>query len=477
LFSTGNGTTIGWVNTKKFLQTGDAEASQGWCPACWDMDGDGKINQALDRQMPGGGGNFGSYGIVVNPTDQSVWFASPGTPGKIVRMVRGSNPPETCLFESYEPPFNNPRAPGVIGFFPRGIDIDRNGVVWTALAGSGHIASFDRRKCPATTGANAADGQRCVQGWTLYAGPAPKMKGVTDDISADFYYYNWVDQFNTLGLGNNVPVATGTGSDSILAFDPTTKKILTMRVPYPLEFFARSVDGHRRFQYRLEGTWPMGAKRVRRPTGIPKPQRNPSVVAHFQLRPDRWRNENAQQEDSIRGGLVSIRRHIARGGGSGIDAAGSERAMRWRPVDSHKWRECRNVRKPDDGLVAEYDHHGRPGGVLRFFHAARATTTCGASTAAARGRRCPGSGCGPCRWPGTRSDREPAGILPHRRQHQESSDVEHQVRALAADRQRQPAIRSGWERRLRWKHLLCGTGYARARGLCPAKRRHVAGPR
>jgi len=287
LFSTGNGTTIGWVNTKKFLQTGDAEASQGWCPAFWDMDGDGKINQALDRQMPGGGGNFGSYGIVVNPTDQSVWFASPGTPGKIVRMVRGSNPPETCLFESYEPPFNNPRAPGVIGFFPRGIDIDRNGVVWTALAGSGHIASFDRRKCPPTTGANAADGQRCVQGWTLYAGSAPKMKGVTDDISADFYYYNWVDQFNTFGLGTNVPVATGTGSDSLLAFDPTTKKILTMRVPYPLEFFARSVDGRiddPNTGWKGRGLW---APNASRPTWHSETGRGTaSVVAHFQLRPD-----------------------------------------------------------------------------------------------------------------------------------------------------------------------------------------------
>ena len=32
------------------------------------------------------------------------------------------------------------------GYSPRGMDIDRNGVVWTPLA-SGHLASFDRRKC------------------------------------------------------------------------------------------------------------------------------------------------------------------------------------------------------------------------------------------------------------------------------------------------------------------------------------------
>ena len=57
----------------------------------------------------------------------------------------GSNPPETALAEVYEPPFDNPKAP-VHGYSPRGMDVDRNGVVWAALA-SGHLASFDRRKC------------------------------------------------------------------------------------------------------------------------------------------------------------------------------------------------------------------------------------------------------------------------------------------------------------------------------------------
>ena len=36
------------------------------------------------------------------------------------------------------------------------------------------------------------------------------MKGVTDDSSADFEYYNWVVQFNTLGLRDNIPIVNGT---------------------------------------------------------------------------------------------------------------------------------------------------------------------------------------------------------------------------------------------------------------------------
>jgi hypothetical protein len=51
------------------------------------------------------------------------------------------------LRQGYGPRFNNAEAPGKRGFTPRGIDLDRRGVVWTALAGSGHLASFERTKC------------------------------------------------------------------------------------------------------------------------------------------------------------------------------------------------------------------------------------------------------------------------------------------------------------------------------------------
>jgi len=118
------------------------------------------------------------------------------------------------------------------------VDIDRNGIIWTALSGSGQLAGFDRRKCKVLNGPTAI-GQQCPEGWTLYTAPGPKMKGVTDESSADFEYYNWVDQFNTLGLGENIPIVTGTSSDSLQAFNPATKKWTILRVPYPMGFFSR----------------------------------------------------------------------------------------------------------------------------------------------------------------------------------------------------------------------------------------------
>ena len=69
----------------------------------------------------------------------------------------------------------------------------------------------------------------------------PKLKGT--NIPADFHYYNWVDQHNILGLGANKPMATGSNSDSILVLDPQTRRWVTLRVPYPLGFYSRGLDG------------------------------------------------------------------------------------------------------------------------------------------------------------------------------------------------------------------------------------------
>jgi hypothetical protein len=237
-FSAPGGQQVGWINSRVLAETGDSQKAQGWCPAYVDSNGDGKIDPAVDKRIP-----LNGYGIVVNPKDSSVWLASTGpTPGKIVRMTIGANPPATCMAEMYEPPYNPTSASGPSGYAPRGIDVDRNGVIWTALSGSGQIASFDRAKCKVTSGPEAT-GQHCREGWTLYTQPGPKMKGVENDSSASFSYYNWVDQFNTSGLGENIPIAASTGSDSLEAYIPSTGKWVVMRVPYPMGFYTRGLDG------------------------------------------------------------------------------------------------------------------------------------------------------------------------------------------------------------------------------------------
>jgi hypothetical protein len=155
---------LGWFNTRVWDETHDTAKAQGWCAPVLDTNGDGKsgaftlptepLDPKLDRlatPMQIG------YGVAVNPVDGSIWYASTGpVPGKIIRAIPGPNPPATCMSEAYEPPYNNPKMPGELHYTPRGVDVDSNGLVWTALAGSGDLASFDRRKCKVMNG-------RCIR--------------------------------------------------------------------------------------------------------------------------------------------------------------------------------------------------------------------------------------------------------------------------------------------------------------------------
>jgi hypothetical protein len=256
LWFSGGGNVVGWLNTRIWDETHDPAKAQGWIPFIVDTNGNGKrdayvepdqpIDPKKDKRFGGSGGgneggyNLGFYGVMPNPVDGTIWGAVVSVPGAIVRVNPGTNPPDTSLTEIYEPPFNNPNA-RVQGFTPRGIDIDRNGVVWTGLQ-SGHLASFDRRKCRVLNGPTAI-GQHCPEGWTLHQIPGPQFKNVTEPGSADFMYYNWVDQFDTFGLGTNVPFAMGSASDSLMALMPESGKFVVLRVPYPRGFYAKGADG------------------------------------------------------------------------------------------------------------------------------------------------------------------------------------------------------------------------------------------
>ena len=94
--------------------------------------------------------------------------------------------------------------------------LDRNGVFWASLA-SGHLASFDRRMCKGQLNGPNATGKHCPEGWTLHRLPGPQFKDVPDDGSAEASYYTWVDQHNTSGLGENIPMSTANLNDGFVA--------------------------------------------------------------------------------------------------------------------------------------------------------------------------------------------------------------------------------------------------------------------
>ena len=180
LWLSGTGPVAGWVNTKMFDETGDAAKAQGWSPFVLDTNANGKRdefvepNQPLDpakdkRIVPGSG----PYAVMPSPVDGSIWYTVgvfAGTPA----FLRFD--PATGLSEVFNVPLP---AYGI-----RGGDIDKNGVVWASLA-SGHLGSFDRRKCKGPLNGPDATGNHCAEGWSFYQYPGPGFQGIGEN-SAEF---------------------------------------------------------------------------------------------------------------------------------------------------------------------------------------------------------------------------------------------------------------------------------------------------
>jgi hypothetical protein len=272
---------VGWLDRKMFDETGDEAKSQGWTALILDTNANGRRDDYVEPDQPLDPAKdkriaAAFYGIAVNPTDGTIWGSVLGFPGAVVRLSPGDHPPATALAEIYQPPLP--------GYSPRGMDIDRSGVVWMPLA-SGHLASFDRRKCKGPLNGPTATGNHCPEGWTLYQFPGPQISNVTAPGSAEASYYVWVDQHNTLGLGPNVPIATGNGNEALLAL--VDGKFVTLHVPYPLGFYAKGMDGRiddARAGWKGKGIWTTTGNRT--PFHFEGSKGTRPKVVHLQLRPD-----------------------------------------------------------------------------------------------------------------------------------------------------------------------------------------------
>jgi len=279
LWFSGTGPVAAWLNTKMLDETHDAAKSQGWSPFILDTNGNGKRDdygepdQPLDaskdkRIVPGSG----PYAVMPSPVDGSIWYAVgifAGAPG----FLRYD--PATGLSEIY----NIPKS----GFGIRGGDIDKDGVVWGS-GSSGHLMSFDRRKCKGPLNGPKATGDHCPEGWTFYKYPGPGFEGF-ENTSAEASYYTWVDQHNTLGLGENIPISTANLNDGFVALKDG--QMVMLRIPYPMGFYAKGFDGRiddASAGWKGRGLWSTSGDRT--PWLMEGGKGSKPRAVHIQLRPD-----------------------------------------------------------------------------------------------------------------------------------------------------------------------------------------------
>ena len=165
------------------------------------------------------------------------------------------------------------------------MDVDRNGVVWVgagqrppgqlrspqvqgpAQRTEGHRPALPRRLDALPRAAAAAEGRRPIPG------------------SAEGSYYTWVDQFDTSGLGANTPINTGNASEGLLALKDG--KWVVLRVPYPLGFYTKWMDGRiddPKGGWKGRGLWATISTRA--PFHMETGKGTTSKVYKLQVRPD-----------------------------------------------------------------------------------------------------------------------------------------------------------------------------------------------
>jgi hypothetical protein len=121
----------------------------------------------------------------------------------------------------------------------------------------------------------------------------------------------WVDWFNILGLGAKVPYETGNQSDSLHAL--VGGQIVELRVPYPMGFFAKGLEGRiddpkagwkgralwassgNRTPFHIEG---VDAPAPGAPGMTPETRSSPLVV-EFQLRPSPSQTDRGAADSGV----------------------------------------------------------------------------------------------------------------------------------------------------------------------------------
>jgi hypothetical protein len=201
-----DGDVLGMLDTTK-IDRNNVEGTEAAAQKAWM-----RVDTKAGRVIPTSG-----YATGVNPVDGTIWVPVPTVDGPQNKIYMLD--PKTQKYTDYPLPL-----PGRLS---HGIDFTTDGNVWFS-AGSGHLGRIDRKSGKFTY-------------WEL---PGAKFAGTGKETgSTEYPYFMWVDQFDTLGMGKDTIIVTGTTSDSMLIFDPKKETWTVFRLPYPMPFYTRGLDG------------------------------------------------------------------------------------------------------------------------------------------------------------------------------------------------------------------------------------------
>ena len=201
-----DGDVLGMLDTTK-IDRNNVEGTEAAAQKAWM-----RVDTKAGRVIPTSG-----YATGVNPVDGTIWVPVPTVDGPQNKIFMLD--PKTQKYMDYPLPL-----PGRLS---HGIDFTTDGNVWFS-AGSGHLGRIDRKTGKFTY-------------WEL---PGAKFAGTGKETgSTEYPYFMWVDQFDTLGMGKDTIIVTGTTSDSMLIFDSKKETWTVFRLPYPMPFYTRGLDG------------------------------------------------------------------------------------------------------------------------------------------------------------------------------------------------------------------------------------------
>ena len=285
LWTSGGGQVVGWLNRKMFDETGDEEKSQGWTALIMDTNGNGKrdayvepdqpVDPAKDKRF---GGAF--YSVAPAP-DGSVWGTVLGFPGAVVRLVparirrRPRSPKSTSRRSTIRRRIRASRRAAATSIATACSGRRWRAGTWPASIAASARARSTVRRPPASTAPRAGRStpSRCRSSRASPTPAAPRAATTPGSISST--------RSASARTRRSTPA---TRPKALLALKDG--KWVVLRVPYPLGFYTKWMDGRiddPKAGWKGRGLWATVSTRT--PFHMEGGKGTTSKVMKFQLRP------------------------------------------------------------------------------------------------------------------------------------------------------------------------------------------------